>query len=208
MKPECHQRKRPAVTVSVFSLAAMAVSMGVSLFAPHSTQAGEPILHSMIMKKTVCLQERMPGPHEGSGEEEPALPESCPSADGSMPVVRTAPVLVAPNLEPVTQTRHALKKGIAPEVLDFLRRMHMRIVECREYPLNAVKLGLQGTTTVKINLLPDGQAESVRVRTSSGHHLLDNAALEAVHKILPLPPPPEAGNHMLEVSIPISFLLR
>ena len=52
-------------------------------------------------------------------------------------------------------------------------QLALPIAESREYPFNAIKLGLQGTTTVKINLLPDGQAESVRVRKSSGHHLLD-----------------------------------
>ncbi len=198
----------PAIGVSAVRCAVMAVSMGLSLLAPHSPLAGEPLLYSMSTKKIVCLQEGIPSLEERAGEAEPTLPDSCPSAGSSIPVVRTAPVLVTPNLEPVTKTRQVVKKGVAPEVLDFLRRMHMRIVECRDYPLNAVKLGLQGTTTVKINLLPDGQAESVRVRKSSGHHLLDDAALEAVHKILPLPPPPEAGNQMLEVSIPISFLLR
>lgn len=198
----------PAIGVSAVRCAVIAVSMGLSLLAPHSPLAGEPIQLSMATMKPVCRHEQPPSPQEGAGEEAPAVPGSCPSADSSMPVVRTAPVLVTPNLEPVTQTRQVMKKGVAPEVLDFLRRMHLRIVEGREYPLNAVKLGLQGTTTVKINLLPDGQAESVRVRKSSGHHLLDDAALEAVHKILPLTPPPEAGNQMLEVSVPISFLLR
>ncbi len=208
MNPERPHKYIPNVPVSAAGCAVIAVAMGLSLSAPHAILAGEPVQLSMATTKPVCRHEQPPSPQEGAGEEAPAVPGSCPSADSSMPVVRTPPVLVAPNLEPITQTRQVMKKGVAPEVLDFLRRMHMRIVESREYPLNAVKLGLQGTTTVKINLLPDGQAESVRVRKSSGHHLLDDAALEAVHKILPLPPPPEAGNQMLEVSIPISFLLR
>lgn len=208
MNPERPHNRIPHVPVSAVGCAVIAVGMGLSLVAPHSILASEPVLHSMMTKKPVCLHEQPPTPQEGEGEEAPPGPGSCPSADHTMPVVRTAPVLVAPNPEPVTQTRQVMKKGVAPEVLDFLRRMHLRIVECREYPLTAVKLGLQGTTTVKINLLPDGQAESVRVRKSSGHHLLDEAALEAVHKILPLPPPPEAGNQMLEVSVPISFLLQ
>ncbi|MBI4002015.1 MAG: energy transducer TonB [Nitrospira defluvii] len=208
MNQERPHKSIPHVPVSAVGCAVMAVAMGLSLSAPHAILASEPVQLSMTTMKPVCRHEQPPGPQEGAGGEEPALPGSCPSADSSMPVVRTAPVLVTPNLEPVTQTRQVMKKGVAPEVLDFLRRMHVKIVEGREYPLNAVKLGLQGTTTVKINLLPDGQAESIRVRKSSGHHLLDEAALEAVHKILPLTPPPEAGNQMLEVSVPISFLLR
>jgi len=132
----------------------------------------------------------------------------CTTRIESIPVVRTPPILVAPEVEPVNQARRIVKKGVAPEVLEFLRRMHGKIVDSQEYPLNAVKLGLQGTTTVKIHLLPDGQAESVRVRKSSGHHVLDKAALDAVHRVLPLAPPPEAGNRLLEVDVPISFSLR
>ncbi len=196
------------IPVSAASWAVIAVAVELSLSAPHMVLASEPVQLSVTTMQSICRHEHPLGPQEGAGEDAPAVPNSCPMADNFMPIVRTPPVLVTPNIEPVTKTRPVVKKGVAPEVLDFLRRMHLRIIESQEYPFNAVKLGLQGTTTVKINLLPDGQAESVRVRKSSGHHLLDNAALAAVHKILPLPPPPEAGNQMLEVSIPISFLLR
>lgn len=125
-----------------------------------------------------------------------------------VPVVEVPPVLVTPALEAITRAKRIVKRGVASEVLEFLRRMHRRITESQEYPFTAVKLGLQGTTTVKISLLPDGQAESVRVRKSSGHRLLDEAALDAVHRVLPLVPPPEAGDQLLEVDVPISFALR
>jgi periplasmic protein TonB len=130
------------------------------------------------------------------------------TALASVPIVRTPMVRIGPPPETVASSTRIVKKGIAPEVLEFLRRMHSKIMDSQEYPINAVKLGLQGTTTVKISLLPDGQAESVRVRKSSGHQVLDQAAVDAVHRVLPLVPPPEAGNQPLQVDVPINFSLR
>ena len=136
------------------------------MLLPHQTHAEEQPALPQVAMKIVCLQGHETGLQDVTGENTLAWPDSCPMVPESMPVVRTALVLVAPNLESVTQAQRIMKKGIVPEVLEFPKS--------REYPFNAIKLGLQGTTTVKINLLPDGQAESVRVRKSSGHHLLDD----------------------------------
>lgn len=125
-----------------------------------------------------------------------------------IPVVRTPVVLIEPTHGPVVKPRPIVRKGIAPELLAFLNQVHIRIAEAREYPPNAIKLGLQGTTTIKLTLQPDGGMHTIRIRKSSGHEMLDEAAIEAVQKVLPLKPPPEAGNRPLELDIPIRFALR
>lgn len=134
--------------------------------------------------------------------------EACTSGNGTIPIVRTPIVLIEPNREPVVRQRPIRRERIDPAVLEFLRRIHAKIAEAREYPPNAITLGLQGTATVKLIVMPDGHAHALRIRKSSGHDMLDDAALEAVQKVLPLKPPPEAGNRPLELDIPISFALR
>ncbi len=132
----------------------------------------------------------------------------CLSRIESIPIVRTPTILIEPTHDPVATPRPIVRKGIAPELLAFLREIRVRIAEAREYPPNAITLGLQGTTIVKLTLQTDSHTHTVRIRKSSGHHMLDEAAIEAVQKVLPMKPPLEAGNRPLELDIPISFALR
>lgn len=194
--------------VCIFSLMAMALFVGTSIGIPQHAQADEQQTVTNVAKPIVCPPDTG---HRNEGlatDGERPRGGHCPIEVASIPVVRTPPVLVAPTLEPISPSRRVVRKGVAPEVLEFLRQLHGKILEAREYPLNAIKLGLQGTATVKINLLPDGNAQAMKIRKTSGHSLLDEAALEAVQRVLPLKPPPEAGDRPLELNIPIGFALR
>jgi len=48
------------------------------------------------------------------------------------------------------------------------------------YPLSAQKRGLEGQVVLKVHVLANGQPDSVAVARSSGHAILDDAALKAV----------------------------
>lgn len=188
-------------------LAAM-VGICLSVGGVHHVLANDPQTPSSANRQTACPAERV-FTEENLPPVDDSRPESaCPHILDSMPVLRTAPVFVTPTVEPVSSTRRTVRKGVAPEVLEFLRQMHGKILEAREYPLNAQKLGLQGTTTVMLTLTPDGTAKIMRVRKTSGHAVLDDAALEAVQRILPFRPPPEAGDRPMELNIPIGFALK
>ncbi len=50
------------------------------------------------------------------------------------------------------------------------------------YPKNALDQGLEGTVTLAVTVSSTGAVEAVRVATSSGHSLLDNAAMRAVKR--------------------------
>ncbi len=49
-----------------------------------------------------------------------------------------------------------------------------------EYPVAAQKRGLEGKVVLKVHVLASGQPDSVTVAASSGHQILDEAALKAV----------------------------
>jgi periplasmic protein TonB len=49
-----------------------------------------------------------------------------------------------------------------------------------EYPVAAQKRGLEGRVVLKVHVLASGQPDSVTVAKSSGHQILDEAALKAV----------------------------
>jgi len=50
------------------------------------------------------------------------------------------------------------------------------------YPLEAKKKGLEGRVILKVEVLPDGRAGRIEVKKSSGHHILDSSATEAVRQ--------------------------
>lgn len=49
------------------------------------------------------------------------------------------------------------------------------------YPPRSIELGQQGEVLVRVRLEPDGSAAEIKLWRSSGHGLLDRAALAAVH---------------------------
>lgn len=50
------------------------------------------------------------------------------------------------------------------------------------YPPRSIRLGQEGTVEVEVEVLANGRIGDVRLRTSSGFRLLDNAALKAARK--------------------------
>jgi TonB family protein len=62
----------------------------------------------------------------------------------------------------------------------------------RFYPKRALDAGWQGTTKVRVHLTADGDVLNVAVEETSGHAVLDDAALKMVKNLRPFPPMPEA----------------
>lgn len=76
------------------------------------------------------------------------------------------------------------------------------------YPLLARRMGLQGKVVLNVEVLAAGGCGEVRVHQSSGHALLDNAALQAV-KTWRFTPARQAGHSVDKwFMIPINFSLK
>lgn len=60
------------------------------------------------------------------------------------------------------------------------------------YPDEARRDQIYGSLRMLVALLPDGQVDEIRVLQSSGHSILDDAAIEIVHLAAPFDPFPEA----------------
>lgn len=50
------------------------------------------------------------------------------------------------------------------------------------YPPSARRRGIEGTVAIEVDVYPDGHCESARVTATSGHDVLDQAALSAIGK--------------------------
>jgi periplasmic protein TonB len=90
----------------------------------------------------------------------------------------------------------------------YLSQWRRRIHENVRYPLAARRRGLTGTVQLDIVIQPSGAVASVRVAESSSHGVLDEAAMEAVRALPPLPFPSDLTPRSLRARLPVVFDLQ
>ena len=75
------------------------------------------------------------------------------------------------------------------------------------YPLMSKRRGEKGRVMLDVRVLPDGTAEQVKLRASSGHERLDQAAIEAVRQWRFVPA--RSGDEPVAawVTVPVTFAL-
>jgi protein TonB len=83
-----------------------------------------------------------------------------------------------------------------------LRRAQAALSKHLFYPPQAVAMGLEGEVILLLSLTENGQLVSAAVARSSGHALLDQAALDAARNIGALPGNPR------QTLFPVSFRLQ
>jgi protein TonB len=63
----------------------------------------------------------------------------------------------------------------------------------------------EGGAVVRITIGPEGEVRTSSLVRSSGYTLLDKAAIEAVRRAQPFPPPAEYGLEPLSIDVPIHY---
>lgn len=78
------------------------------------------------------------------------------------------------------------------------------------YPEGARKAGLEGTAVVRIQILANGLPGDVSINTTSGHDMLDEAAITAVQKwrFIPAKSQESGASIMCYTTMPVSFRLK
>jgi protein TonB len=82
--------------------------------------------------------------------------------------------------------------------------LQRRIRDKLVYPAPARRAGIQGVAEVTFTIHEDGKVSDVTIRKSSGHAVLDDAAIQTIIAAAPFPKPPAPAR----IAIPISFRLR
>jgi len=98
--------------------------------------------------------------------------------------------------------------GAPPEYGPYLRHFRQRVHEALIYPLAARRQGLGGTVELDVWLEATGRVRDVRVVRSSSHRLLDEAAVETIRGLGPIPFPDSLPRRSLLIRIPLVFELR
>jgi TonB family protein len=98
--------------------------------------------------------------------------------------------------------------GVPAEYAPYLARFRQRVEEALVYPLAARRQGHGGRVELEVLLEPSGRAGRVKVAVSSSNAALDEAAVDAVRAVKPIPFPDGLPRRPLLVRLPLVFELR
>lgn len=101
----------------------------------------------------------------------------------------------------------ALSEGRRNSLMaDWAGQIRARVERRKSYPRAAQVQGLTGTVTLRLTVAPDGRLLGFDIAESSGHALLDEAALSALSRAGKFPPAPEGlGGKSHAFSLPVTF---
>jgi len=123
-------------------------------------------------------------------------------------VIEESPHLTEMVSETAAGTSVERKSETAARTAEYVRRnynyIQRRIGDKLVYPPQARRAGIQGSTELVFTIHEDGSVSGVTVRASSGHAILDEAAVAAVFAAAPFP----QSHSLMRIAIPVSFKLR
>lgn len=98
--------------------------------------------------------------------------------------------------------------ALSPEYGPYLRHFRQRVQESLIYPLAARRQGLGGTVELHVWLEATGRVRDVQVARSSSHAVLDDAAVETIRRLGPMPFPDSLPRRPLLIRLPLVYELR
>lgn len=136
------------------------------------------------------------GAPSGSSRTDASGGDTAPGSSGSTgsPLAGTAP----------SGGGGALRGEYGP----YLARFRQRVQEALVYPLAARRQGAHGTVELDVLIEASGRVRDVRVVRSSTNALLDEAALETIRRLGPVPFPDSLPRRPLRIRLPLVFELR
>ncbi len=92
--------------------------------------------------------------------------------------------------------------------LHFFDLVRRQIEAAKRYPPWARKQGFEGIVQVQFQILYEGQCRDVKVMSSSGFNILDQAAEETIKRASPFPSPRMINREMVDIELAIIFDLK
>lgn len=146
------------------------------------------------------------------------VPALQPSEPAKTAIVPTAPPVVASQeIEPAPPITAAAQRNgtevVTPAADPLVNSATLHVLDWlaqhRRYPAPARRARLQGTVEIVVLLMPDGRLVGQRIAQSSGHAVLDKAALELLRRASPVPTSAffTGEARQLELRLPIIYRL-
>ena len=136
----------------------------------------------------------------------PSAPEPFVSSAESAPAV-SSPPHSAPQEAPMQTAKAAPGPEVKVDHRWLAESLWRRVAELKRYPSSARLNGQEGKVILKAVIRADGHLAEITVQKSSGHQILDAAAIEAVKLACPLHMKHAIGKPEIVVSLPIVYSL-
>ncbi|MFZ1246251.1 MAG: TonB family protein [Azonexus sp.] len=137
----------------------------------------------------------------------PAPPPSQPPAPAAMPPLALPKPVTPPDAKSAAKPlpKSAAKSSPAVKIWTQAVREHLKKLDNAHqfYPAEAIARGLEGEVGILMIIDESGTVSAARVEQSSGHAILDEAALRAVRSLRSLP-----ADAPRQVVLPVRFRLR
>ncbi|HJT22361.1 MAG TPA: TonB family protein [Nitrospira sp.] len=217
-------RSEPVETASAaqHTPATSPVSTAAPVEAPSAVQhltAPPPVSHTKPVEMASAVQSLREEPvirHEAvSAPSRETVVESPPSTAVEVPKSVEQPMSAAapPSSPAIMESHSAVAKAASQSSTTkadhrwLAESLWRRVAELKRYPSAARLNGLEGKVVLKAIIRSDGHLAEVSVQKSSGHSVLDEAAMEAVKLACPLHMKHELGTPQIVVSLPIVYSL-
>ncbi len=174
---------------------------------PEPVQTAEP---AMTQQRPVAVPPSYEAVETRPAEtpSKPSIPESVASLSPEPEPVLPSPPSSGPAEAPV-QVAKAAPSGqeVKTDHRWLAESLWRRVAELKRYPTSARLNGQEGKVILKAVIRSDGQLAEVSVQKSSGHHILDAAAMEAVRLACPLYMKHAISKPEIVVNLPIVYSL-
>ncbi|MDD3798603.1 MAG: energy transducer TonB [Novosphingobium sp.] len=95
------------------------------------------------------------------------------------------------------------------QAADYFSLISAHLNRKKRYPAEAKKAMQQGVVTVRFTVARDGSVSNVSIKRSSGHELLDQATMDLLRRVAPLPRiPASMKRDSITLSLPIDYSLK
>lgn len=176
-----------------------------------------------VRQLTVTPEKTNPEPVKAQSAPEPPQPQPAPRETQTPARVAAKPAPTQPVRDPVRNetAKPAQSPGAeAPAQMDapqtspgasqaILARLEHELARHFQYPLLARRRGWEGEVVLDLRIDGQGKIDSMEIARTSGHGILDRAALDAVTRISRIPDAAELlGGAGMHVQLPVIYRLK
>lgn len=184
--------------------AAEPVEQPQDLPAPATPRVTAPVVDTPLPQERVALPPPQPVARAIAAPAPQPVPVARPQV--SAPAARIAP---APQASAATQGAGGPGNSEVQEAeADWYSLISAHLERNKRYPREAKAAEQQGTPMVRFAVDRRGRVSDVSIARSSGHALLDQATLDLLRRVSPLPAMPRSlGRDRVVISLPIEYSL-
>ncbi len=171
-----------------------------------SEQEPHPAINATSKSSETLQNLPSPAQNEASPPSDPPAPHAA-----RLPEISTAPALEAaaspPSMASVAPLKPATQSPTKPDYGWLAGPLLQRLETIKQYPVTARLQRLEGRVVVRIVIQEDGHIASATITKSSGHGVLDQAALETIRLASPIPLSQPLEKSTITMQIPLAYFL-